>query len=316
MTTNLDRNTGAPDWNAIKLSFLAENSDSVLPPSVKLPVLPQALTEFQKKTKDPEADVNELSRIIASDAGLSTELLRIVNTCNTGARAKVTSVKQALVTLGIKSTLLHLTTSGMKQVMRSSSSKLINFQVFWSANLERSLFAREIAALLDTDTEIAFTAGMLQDFLLPLITNELVDDYLEFTEHRDQYSKLVEFERKKLGWDHAQAAAQIMHAWEFPDELVCCVFFHHRGIEILADEQLGNTPAAAVAISSLLPDALRQEPKGLERLMQLEKKWNALELLPIAEKIDEELHEMTSGGRNHLSFLKAYKHAASRANLS
>ncbi len=300
------------DWQAIRKSILSENSDSVLPPSVKLPILPQALTEFRKKTEDPDVDTGELSRIIASDAGLSTELLRNVNTCKTGARSKVTSVKQALVILGIPATLLHLTTSGMKQVMRSSSSKLINFQVFWNANLERSLFAREIARLLDADTDLAFTAGMLQDFLLPLITNQLLDAYLESTGHRDKYSNLVAFEKEKLGWDHAQAAAQVMYAWEFPDELICCVYFHHRGEEILEDEQLRNTPAAAVAISSLLPDALRQEANGIERLIELEKKWDRFELLPMAEKIQEDLQEHSVNSSNHLSFLKAYQHALKR----
>ncbi len=130
------------DWHALRKSILAENSDSVLPPSIKLPILPQALTEFRKKAQDPEADTNELSQIIASDAGLSTELLRTVNACRAGTRTKVTSVKQALIVMGISTSLLHLTTCGLQQAMKSSSSKLINFQNFWKTNLERSLFAR------------------------------------------------------------------------------------------------------------------------------------------------------------------------------
>lgn len=122
-------------------------------------------------------------------------------------------------------------------------------------------------------------------------------------------------ERQKLGWDHAQAAAQIMHAWEFPDELVCCVYFHHRGIEILKDEQLKQTAAAAVAISSLLPDALRQEVDGLEKLIKLADRWEGFELQPIAEKIDEEFQEIASDSGNRFSFLRAYQNATKRMNV-
>jgi serine/threonine-protein kinase len=295
---------------------LAENSDSVLPPSVKLPSLPQALTQFRKKSQDPEADTNELSRIISTDAGLSTELLRTVNTCKSGTRSKVTSVKQALLILGIPTTLLHLTTSGLKQMMRSTSSKLINFQSFWNTNLERSFFAREVAKLLNADTDLAFTAGMLQDFLLPLITNQLLDDYLEFTADRDSFANLAAFEQQKFKWDHAQAAAQVMYAWQFPDELICCVYYHHQGVEILKDEQLGKTSAAAVAISSLIPDALRQEPNGLQRLMDLEKEWDAFRLLPIAERVNHEFQEMASDARNHFTLLRVYQNALKRMKVS
>jgi len=310
------RDTVMTDWEAIRKSILAENSDSVLPPSVKLPVLPQALTEFRKKSQDPEAGTNELSQIIASDAGLSAELLRSVNTSKSGVRAKVTSVKQALIHMGVQTTLLHLTTSGMKHAMRSASSKLINFKNFWNTNLERSLFAREIAILLNADTDLAFTAGMLQDFLLPLITNQNLEDYLEFTNNRDDYLNLVVFEQLKFGWDHAQAAAQVMHAWEFPDELICCVYFHHAGLKILEDERLGQTSAAAVAISSLLPDSLRQETNGLARLIDLEGKWDEFKLLPIAETINDEFQEMASDARSHFTFLRLYQNAVKKMNVN
>lgn len=305
-----------PDWKAIETAILAQNSDAVLPPSIELPILPQALTEFRTKAQDPNANTNELSRIIASDVGLSAELLRNANTCMAGARNKVTSVKQALVVLGIPSTLLHLTTSSMKQVMKSSSSKLINFRVFWNTNLERSLFAKEVATLLNADTDLAFTAGMLQDFLLPLITNQLLDDYLEFMENRDQFPNIIAFEQQKFGWDHASAAAQVMHSWQFPPELVCCVWFHHSGIEILKNEQFRESPAAAVAVSSLLPDALRQEADGLATLIELERSWEEFELLPIAEKIDAEFQELASDVRNHFSFLRSYKNAIKRMGVS
>lgn len=304
------------DWKEIRELVLSGNSESVLPPSLSLPILPKALNDFRSKAQEPDPDPDELTRIISSDAGLCTELLRNVNTSKSAARTKITSVKQALVMLGIRATLLHLTTSGMKEVMKSTASKLINFQNFWNTNLERSLFAREIAKLLQADTDLAFTAGMLQDFLLPLITSQLCDDYMEFTGNRNAYQNVVAFERNKFGWDHGVAAAQVMHAWHFPDELVCCVFYHHHGLDILKDENLKKTAAAAVAISSLLPDALRQETNGMEKLIELETEWPELELLNTAERISEEFKEMTNNAKNHFSFLRVYQNAIKRMNLS
>lgn len=301
-----------PDWATIRKWILSENSAFVLPSSVKLPILPKALIEFRQKAENPDADTNELSRIIASDAGLSTELLRNVNSSKYANSRKVTSVKHALLLLGIRSTLMFLTVGGIKQVMKSSSSKLINFQNFWNTNLERSLFSREVATLLNVDTDLAYTAGMLQDFLLPLITSQLFEGYLEFTENRDKYASLVEFEQETLGWNHAEAAAHVMHAWHFPDELVCCVYLHHRGLEILKDDLYKNTSVAAVAISSLLPDGLRQEADGLTKLMELENEWSEFDLMSIAEKVNKEFQETASDVKNHFSFLRVYQNALKR----
>ena len=304
------------DWKEIRKSILAENPNSLPPPAIKLPILPKALMEFREKAEDPEADIKELSRIIASDAGLSTDLLRNVNSSKTVVGGtKVTSVKQALVVLGIRSTLLYLTSSGIKKAMRSSSSKLINFQSFWNTNLERSLFAREIARLLNADSDLAFTAGMLQDFLLPLITNQLFVQYLDFTENRNNFGNLVAFEQQRLGWNHAEAAAHVMHAWHFPDELVSCVGLHHHGVEVFENDQLRNTSAAAVAISSLLPDGLRQEAGGLAKLIELEKNWTEFDLLSIAEKVDNDFQELANQTKNHFSFLRVYQNALKRQNV-
>lgn len=301
-----------PQWEEIRKSFIVESDKSVLPPSVKLPVLPKALSDFRDVAQDPEADVNELSKIVSSDSGLSTELLRNVNSCKSGARVRITSVKQALLNLGISSTQLFLTSTCMQSVMKSTSSKLINFQNFWNVNLERSLLAREIARLVGADPDLAFTGAMLQDFFLPLITNQITDKYLEFATDREQFTSLVEFERKKFGWDHAQAAAQIMYAWKFPDELICCIYYHHHGLAILENEDLAKTSVAAVAISSLIPDALRQELDGLQQLIQFDQDQREINIRKLAKQIKDEFEETSSAPQSHFTLTHLYENAKKR----
>jgi serine/threonine-protein kinase len=300
-----------PDWTALRSALLVEQPELSLPPSVKLPILPQALTEFTQLAKDPDADVQELGRIIATDSGLTSELLRHANSAAVGARTRITSVQHALTLFGIRKTQLILTTSGLKNTMRSTSSKLINLQNFWNTNLERALLAREVAQLIDADADLAFTAGMLQDILLPAITNELFEDYLEFAENREKFTDLASFEQQRFGWNHAQAAAQVMLVWNLPDELICCVYSHHKGTSPLSDEEFKNASLAAVAVSCLLPDPLRQEVHGLAQLIDLDKNWDDFELLPIAKRIDAEFSEIASDTRNHIPFLRICQKALS-----
>ena len=67
------------DWKSLRTRLVASYSPKALPPNIQLPVLPDALMKFSEKASDPEADTRELSQIVETDAGLSCDLLRHVN---------------------------------------------------------------------------------------------------------------------------------------------------------------------------------------------------------------------------------------------
>jgi serine/threonine-protein kinase len=126
-----------------------------------------------------------------------------------------------------------------------------------------------------------------------VLTNELYERYVAFTEHRADYPEsMTEFEHELFGWDHAVAGASLAHRWKLPDELVCCILFHHRGLTVLTDPVLGRTSVAAVMLSALLPDQLRQHFTGLEQLSLLESKWPAFDLMQLVTQVDAEHADM------------------------
>ena len=145
--------------------------------------------------------------------------------------------------------------------------------------------------MLQTDADVAFSGALLQDYLLPVLSNDLIDTYLEFVQNRETLPEtLCEFEHNRFEWDHALAGACLAYRWNLPDELVCCILYHHSGLRILAHPQLGRTAVAAVALSAMLPEQLRQHFHGLELLSKLEQKWPAFRLEDIAQKVDQQ-HE-------------------------
>jgi HD-like signal output (HDOD) protein len=287
------------DWAAICTEALGDFTAVQLPPNMKLPSLPAAVTQFAEKSGRPDADPKKLAKIVETDSGLTLELLKHVNSAFVGARSKVTSVEQALALLGIRQSRNLLITSGMKAAVRSRESKLINQNCFWNGTFQKALFAREVALLLKTDGDLAFSGALLQDYLLPVLTNDICDEYLKFIEARNKVAlNLCEYEQGAFGWDHAMAGACIAHRWKLPPELVCCILYHHAGLSILANPQLGRSPVAAVAISGLLPDQLRQSGQGLEQLLMLEKKWPAFQLAVVAAAVDKKQAESGMGVRN------------------
>ena len=173
------------DWRALRIKTLGEESKTILPPDIKLPALPKAVMEFSKKAEDPDVTNKLLGGIIESDAGLTAELLKYINSSALGMKKQISSTSQAISLIGIKPTKQHLLVTAASNMMQSCKSKLINFQVFWNTNYERALFAREIALLLQTDADVAFAGALLQDFVLPILTNERFEEYLGYTTRED-----------------------------------------------------------------------------------------------------------------------------------
>lgn len=274
------------EWTEIRKSLMGTGEKSVKLPNVSLPALPRALMDFTKRAEDPKATHTQLASIIETDASLTCELLKFVNSARFALRSKCSTVQQALTLLGLKQTKLLLMSAGAKLAMAARESRLVNIRQFWNTNLERALLAREVAVLLKADADVAFAAGLLQDFMLPILTNEKVNEYARFLEDQAKAPKeLAEWEQKTFGWTHSLAAGSLMFDWGFPDDLICAVLLHDRGLSLMVDRELGRTAAAASAVASLIPDALQQTPGGLDLLHKLESIWPAFNLVQTAERI-------------------------------
>ncbi len=289
------------NWKQCREDLLGDDSFE-LPPQFKLPILPQAVSEFTRASRDDDVTSERLAEILESDSGLTIEVLKMVNSSLYGFRSKISTVKQAINMLGIPRTKTSVLTIAVKQAMSGCQSKLINLKHFWAVNMERALFAKEVALLLKTDGEIAYAAAMLQDFLLPILTSAMFEEYTDFVDQgAEERTPLTTYEQKKMGWDHAVAAAHITHKWEFPDEMVCCLYLHHQGLTVLMDQNYAKTPVAAVALSALLPDALQQVPSGVEQLIQLQSIWKSFDFPALAEKVEKQFYEMGGDRIHHLT---------------
>lgn len=277
------------DWTKLREESLGQFTLTALPPTMQLPALPHAVTLFIEKSKDERIPLKDLAGIVETDTGLTMELLRHVNSAYLGLRQKAKTVLQAITLLGLRQSRLFLITTGTQAAICARKSKLLNPTSFWNACLQKAIFAKEVAKLLKTDPDLAFAGALLQDYLLPVLSSDLYEPYVAFVDLRPkQPDGICDYEEQKFGWNHALVAACLAHRWKLPDELVCCILFHHHGLKVLADPKLAKSPIGAVALSALLPDQLRQQFYGLEQLVLLQQKWPAFQLEEMIKKVDAE----------------------------
>ena len=286
--------TAPIDWKAIKtLAFELDPFDGIAL-DIELPALPAAVTRFIERSEDPEATASELATIVETDSGMTAELLKHVNSARLNLLRTITSVAQAIAYLGIETTKVFVMTAGARASLRSFNCRLISPSCFWNESLQRAVFSREISNRLVGNSDLAFAAALLQDFILPVLTNAYPEKYKEYQRQEGQWKSICDFERATFGWDHAQAAAFVADQWIFPDELVCCIFHHHHIRAILKHPVLSNSVVMPVALSGLLPSQLEQVWSGPETLARLNTS-SGFDLLEVSAIVDAQLEQAAQG---------------------
>ncbi len=283
------------DWNAFLREHL--NEPAAVPDWITRiwsPRTPRSVAELSLLTRESGLTTERLVRTIETDSELASQVLKLVNSCAVGLNKRIHAVSHALSLLGLRRGRMLVLGALLQAAMRGKEADALQHEQFLLESLERALYARFAAEVLGLDTERAYIAGLLQDFLLPHLQREQAGEYARY---RPEDGKLVEFERALRGADHALVGARVLARWNFPADIVSCVLMHHRSEEVLHCERLSRSLLVTTLASGLLPDALRQEPGGVRDLFRMQELLPQFQFLEIAARVDEELEAMNLAER-------------------
>jgi len=221
-----------------------------------LPGMPQTAARLVKLSGNPSNGPAEFAVLIEADPGLTVQVLRFVNSSFFAFRSRISSIKQALVLLGIGTIKNFVLWNAIFRVIPNPRCSLFDLKALWRDSLRRALFARSLSKLLGVlDVEEAFAAGLLQDMAIPLLARRAPDEYSRFfyarctTKHRVRLSQL---EERVFGWNHAMAAGVVARKWQLPETLAMLIE-DHLAVEQHPLQSKRNLGQLAVAMSALLP---------------------------------------------------------------
>ncbi|MBN1851980.1 MAG: HDOD domain-containing protein [Pirellulales bacterium] len=227
--------------------------------NAQLPALPQSAIQLMQLSKDPDNGPQEFSVPIEADPGLTSQVLRFVNSSYFGFSREISTVKLAITLVGIRTIKNFALWSAVFSLIPNPQCGPLDVKKLWQDSLRRALFARSMGKLLGlNDAEEAFAAALLQDMALPLIAKEIPGRYEELlNERHEKRCRLSLLEQHYFGWTHAEAAARIAKRWNLPDEFGRLIARHTDPalLRMPHDEDLS---AVAVALSALLPTSLEE----------------------------------------------------------
>ena len=213
----------------VPIELTSKLKDKILKEVEGLPPLPHTLTRLITLCNNPDSDFKMISDEIEHNPALTADLLKLSNSSGFANRNKVATILQAVKVVGLKNLKNMLYVSGVRKILDDRYSKL---QDVWDHSNKCSYFARIIA----TDNQLlkladaATVGGLLHDLgklVLLSVNPALYKKITSYQQERDLSNTTV-LEEIAVGLSHPTLGAQLARKWEFPEELVQVIEFHHR----------------------------------------------------------------------------------------
>ncbi len=220
----------------------------------QLPALPQTAIRVLELARDPDNGPAEFAMPIESEPGISSQVLRFVNSSYFGFSQEIASIKLAITLVGIRTIKNFVLWSAVYNMMPNPKCGDLDLKKLWQDSLRRGLLARAVLLLSGKrDTEEAFAAALLQDMAVPLLAKELPTEYGEMLAQRAEAAcRLSDLERERFGWTHADAGNLVASKWNLPPSFVALVQRHIQ-LDALLEQEKVPPELPAVALSAMLP---------------------------------------------------------------
>ncbi len=238
------------------------------------PVIYQRLVEVINHPRSGAADI---AAVIGEDQGLTTRLLKVVNSAFFSLPWKVDTVTAAVRVVGTQQIRDLAVATSVVSLFTDVPEDLLDMESFWHHSLACGVGARVLASHRGADNvERFFVAGLLHDLgRLVLLLSAGPEMREALLMAQEGGTPLLECERATVGTDHAHVGGVLLTQWDFPPALREAVRLHHQ--PRLARQFPVET--AAVHLADVMANAMAWGRSGEARIPDFEPcAWNSLGL--------------------------------------
>ncbi len=183
-----------------------------------LPSLPVAAARILELARDTSAGLDQVADVVRMDPALAAKVLRMANSPLYARRRKCETFQQALVLLGLNTTITLALTFSLVSSMKSEASGSLDYSRVW----RRSLLAATSARILGEHLyllapEELFLSALLQDIGMMALDCGYPELYSALSPQEQEHCNLVALEQSQLDCDHADVGAWLLARWNLPE---------------------------------------------------------------------------------------------------
>lgn len=229
---------------------MPKSIDALIQQVGDLPPLPQVAQKALSLIRNPKSDMTDLANVLVMDQGLTSTVLRWVNSSYYGLASPVSTVQQAVVYLGqntIQSLVLAASISSF--LYRPVPGYELERGDLWKHSIGIATGAQLVAKKFGTELgEEAYHAGLLCD--IGKLAFEVLLRNIDVSRVNWQGRSFNDLEIEIFGVDHARMGAEMAARWRLPENLQKAIEFHHKPSE--AGDSIKIASAVHIADTAMM----------------------------------------------------------------
>jgi len=216
-----------------------------------MPAIPAVFLPLLKMLSDPGKDValDEVVRLISYDNSIAAQCMRVASSPLFGLTHAPTSIKSAVISLGLRRVETILLTCCLGQAFPAKKWPL-DPVVFWRHSMGCALVCRKFSEKLRAgDAETAYMAGLLHDIGFMVNCLAFPEEFQRAMVRAVQEEVTLDTaELATMGFTHCDTGRALADKWDLSQDLVE-VIAHHHAVE---QSQRAQPLVALVHLSDLL----------------------------------------------------------------
>jgi putative nucleotidyltransferase with HDIG domain len=193
-----------------------------------LPHFPENIMSLQSLLANPKSEMIDIASKISVDPTMTADIIKLVNSAQYMMGKRVNSISDAVKILGILGIKNMLYSYGTQKVLGDDTQEKKDL---WQHSYKTAYYAFNLVKNFQhakSALEDAYLGGMLHDIgkiVLAAVHPDLAVKIKDFCECRN--IPAVTLEDIRAGMNHAEVGALIAEKWNFPENLVAAIRFHH-----------------------------------------------------------------------------------------
>ena len=235
----------------------------ILPRLRTIPSLPESHHRVVEALRDPQFELSRVARLVAQDVGLTTQLLKVVNSAALGLTHPIHSIPDAIALVGAIRLQSLVVSAWAFSFADEKMCRGFSPAAEWKHALAVAQTAEKLAVERRAKAamiEFAYITGLLHDVGKLMLAGNSPEAYAGILALAGKQSQpLWQTETQVLGYSHAEVGACLLGLWGLDLAIVEAVAAHHRP-ELAASKEV--SPAKLVFDANLQVDAAEADAAG------------------------------------------------------
>jgi HD-like signal output (HDOD) protein len=198
-----------------------------------IPPCPGVIAKLVREARSDDPDLPRIAELVSSDPALAAEMLKTANSALYGASAPLSSVRAALMRIGMQNAAQLITGLLLRQAFPVGGEQM---ETFWETSSRVAAFSAHIAGKLRVvERETAFTYGLFRDCGTAVMLQRFPDYPRLVAVAPKMGRRVTDLETVRYGATHAQLGFAMGRSWLLHEYLCLAVLHHHS-----PDAQLGR----------------------------------------------------------------------------